>query len=91
MFEIGKLSWPCLFADSDVNALLGMLRDPVFLIFGGSAMVAVVAIAGYYWFALRTAQLDASLKQEMLARGMSAAEIQAVLAASSKGTDKETS
>jgi hypothetical protein len=45
-------------------------------------MVAVPAIARYWW-RIRQSEIDASLKHEMLQRGMSAEEIQTVLSASS--------
>ena len=43
----------------------------------------VVPWVAYYWWKIRQSELDASLKQEMLQRGMSAEEIQLVLTASS--------
>jgi hypothetical protein len=48
-------------------------------------MVVVPAIARYWW-RIRQSEIDASLKHEMLERGMSAEEIQMVLAASTRDT-----
>jgi hypothetical protein len=60
---------------------------PVIAIVGG-CLVALVSSAMYYWnkarqsdLALRQAELEAQLKQSMIERGMSADEIQRVLAA----------
>jgi hypothetical protein len=48
---------------------------------GGAFLVAIVAIIAGSWCQWRKRELDTSLKQEMLARGMSADEIERVLSA----------
>src|SRR5262249_20392129 len=54
---------------------------PLVLIFGGSAVVAIVAIVAAFIYASKKRDSDAALKHEMIARGMSADEIQQVLSA----------
>ena len=51
-----------------------------------ASIVAGTAVKG--WFRFRRAQLDADLKRDMIARGMSAEEIVQVLAGKS-GKDRE--
>jgi hypothetical protein len=48
---------------------------------GGGTLVAVIAIVTVQWRLLRQAQMDASLKHEMIARGLSAADIRCVMEA----------
>lgn len=50
---------------------------------GGAFLVAIVAIIVGSWSQVRRREMDTSLKQEMLARGMSAEEIERVLSAGS--------
>jgi hypothetical protein len=45
------------------------------------ALIALAAVVGGLWYAHRKLYIEASLKQEMLTRGMSAEEIKEVLAA----------
>jgi hypothetical protein len=52
-------------------------------------MVAVPTVARYWW-RIRQSEIDASLKQEMLQRGMSAEEIQMVLAASTRDATQQS-
>ena len=53
-------------------------------------LIFLVIIIGHFWLKARQADIDASLKEEMLARGMSADDIKKVLEASSeKGSDEE--
>ena len=57
------------------------------LIFGGSVVVGLVAIILTFIYKSRAREADMNLKHEMLARGMSADEIEKVLAATSSPTD----
>jgi hypothetical protein len=43
------------------------------------AAIAIASSLGYYWHLVRKAEIEATLKQDMVARGFSAAEIIAVL------------
>jgi hypothetical protein len=62
-----------------------VFTNPNFLTSAAIICALVVPWLAYYWWKIRQAELDASLKQEMLQRGMSAEEIQTVLTASSSG------
>ena len=57
---------------------------------GGAFLVAIIGIITTSWSQWRKRELDTSLKQEMLARGMSVEEIERVLSAGS-GTLSGTS
>jgi hypothetical protein len=48
------------------------------------ALVGLVAILAHQWRAVRRAEMEAALKQDMLKRGLSAEEIERVLRASEK-------
>ena len=48
------------------------------------AAICIVPSIAYYWSLVKKAELDASLKQTMLDRGMSADEIERVLRAKGK-------
>jgi hypothetical protein len=54
---------------------------------GGAFLVAIIGIITTSWSQWRKRELDASLKQEMLARGMSAEEIERVLSAGSASAE----
>jgi hypothetical protein len=54
---------------------------------GGAFLVAIVAIIVGSWSQVRRREMDTSLKQEMLARGMSAEEIERVLSAGSASAE----
>lgn len=56
-----------------------------FLAVGGGLLIGLVAVAGGLWANIRKTEIAAALKQNMLNRGMSAQEIQAVVEA---GTDR---
>lgn len=60
-----------------------LLRNPVLIVFTSSTICAAVPVIAHYWYRIRRAELDAILKQEMLARGMNADEIERVLRADS--------
>jgi hypothetical protein len=49
----------------------------------GTALVFLVWIFAHYWAKVRRMELEAALKKEMLNRGLGAADIERVLAASS--------
>jgi hypothetical protein len=57
--------------------------NPVFLMWGAIALIVIVPTVGAYLVRWRKSELDASLKHEMIARGMSADEIERVLRAKS--------
>src|SRR5262249_60569283 len=58
------------------------LLIPVAAILGG-VLIALVAMVLYHFRSLRQAELDATLKQDMINRGLSVADIERVLWASS--------
>ncbi|HTQ38080.1 MAG TPA: hypothetical protein VMJ32_03580 [Pirellulales bacterium] len=67
--------------------LLTRLSNPdsiMLLIFGGAILFGLVAIAGSIAIKIVKSNNETRLKQEMLARGMSADEIRAVLEAGTK-------
>jgi hypothetical protein len=51
----------------------------------GAAVVFLVWILAHYWANVRRLEADATLKREMLARGLGAADIERILLASSGG------
>ena len=63
-------------------------KDPALLIpivlFVGLALVGITAIVAHYWRAVRQAEMDTALKQDMLKRGLSVEEIERVLRASER-------
>ena len=58
-----------------------MLFNPVNIFWIAIAAMVCVPSGMEYWRRMRKDELDASLKHEMIARGMSADEIERVLAA----------
>lgn len=58
------------------------------LIFGGSLIVALVAIIGSLIYHFRKREAEMNLKREMIARGMTADEIERILAAKCTPDDK---
>jgi hypothetical protein len=50
----------------------------------GGFLIAAIAILALHWRRIRVAEIEANLKQQMLERGMSAAEIAQVVRASSQ-------
>ena len=73
------------------------LSSPGTVMWLAIAAIAVASIVGGYLCeahrcncALRKAELEATLKQQMLDRGMSAAEIKEVLSASAKSTSGQS-
>jgi len=49
------------------------------IIFGGAFLVGAIGIVARTWQCVRRAEIDADLKREMLARGMSADDIVRVI------------
>ena len=70
--------------------MLDLLQNPLVIIFGSVVLLSVVPTLAHYWYKSHKAMLEASLKEQMLQRGMSADEIQQVLEASSDGVKKRT-
>lgn len=58
-----------------------LFSDPLVFLTVVFLTAGVLAILAHYWWKVRQAELEAALKQEMVRRGMSAREIQQVLAA----------
>jgi hypothetical protein len=56
-----------------------MLGSSTFWLFAWLTITSVVSSVAYYWYKARKAELEASLKQQMIERGMSAEEIVKVL------------
>jgi hypothetical protein len=54
------------------------------LAIAGGLLCGLVAIVATFWYRIRKAEIAATLKQEMLNRGMSADEIKTVLEAGTK-------
>lgn len=52
----------------------------------GGLLIAVISIVSHQWRRVRVAEYEASLKQQMLDKGLSAGEIEQVLKASTKIT-----
>ena len=61
--------------------MLEFLTNPFVLVFAFVFLPGIISAAGYYCLKFRQAQLDADLKMAMIQRGMSADEIERVLAA----------
>lgn len=61
--------------------MLQLLTNPLFLIFAPATLVPVTAIIAHVWHKAHRESLDASLKHDMLERGMSADDIVKVLEA----------
>lgn len=70
--------------------MVEVLRNPVFLMWTAITLMAVVPTLAHFWWKIRQAEIEASLKRDMLQRGMTAEEIQKVLGASSNEARKKT-
>jgi hypothetical protein len=66
-----------------------VLTNPLFIIFAAITLISVVPTIAHYWYKARQAEIDANLKHEMLQRGMSAEDIERVLAAPGKVPGKK--
>jgi hypothetical protein len=53
----------------------------VLVLFGGLILVSLVVVIGAIWHQFRKSDIEGFLKRDMIARGMSADEIERVLAA----------
>ena len=59
-----------------------LLENEELVFWSAITLICVVPVIGHYWAKVRRAELDATLKHEMIQRGMSPAEIAEVLQAS---------
>jgi hypothetical protein len=64
---------------ADVLSRFGFGELIGFLSVGGGLLIALVAVAGGLWVENRKLEVNAALKHDMLAQGMTADEIQTVL------------
>ena len=60
-----------------------------FLLFGGITIMVVITILATAWTTTRQANLDADLKRDMIQRGMSAEDIERVIAASANSNPRD--
>jgi hypothetical protein len=77
--------------DANVSEILSKFTAGEFVglvAVAGGCLVAIVAIAGGIWAKVRHTEMAAMLKHDMLARGMSAQEIQMVLDAGKDCSEK---
>jgi hypothetical protein len=58
-----------------------IMANPFVFVLGILVLTVVVPTITHYWYHVRNSELDASLKHDMLQRGMSAEEIAAVMEA----------
>jgi hypothetical protein len=72
------------FLDRPTGELMGL----AFLV--GLIAFILICTIGYVWHQFRKSDIEASLKHEMLQRGMSADEIERVLAAKTGPVEKQT-
>jgi hypothetical protein len=56
-----------------------LLHNPVFIVFAFLTITSVVSTLAFYWHKVRRAEFEASLKQQMIDRGMTAEEIRIVI------------
>ena len=61
--------------------MLQLLTNPLFLIFAPATLVPITAILAHFWHKGRRDSIEATLKHDMLERGMSADDIVKVLQA----------
>jgi hypothetical protein len=67
--------------------VIQLLTNPLFLIFAPATLVPVTAIIASFWQKAHRDSIEASLKHDMLERGMSADDIVKVLAAGGSKKD----
>lgn len=70
--------------------MIELLQTPLFIIFASLTLVAVLPSLAHYWYKAHKAGLEASLKEQMIQRGMSADDIRQVLEASADGTTRKS-
>ena len=61
--------------------VLHLLTDPIFMALAPATLIPVTAIIASFWYKAHRDSLEASLKHDMLQRGMSADDIVSVLQA----------
>jgi hypothetical protein len=66
-----------------------LLHNPVFLSLAAGVLIVVVCTVPAYWYKTRKASLEAELKRDMVARGMSADEICRVIESRAGGPDRQ--
>jgi hypothetical protein len=64
------------------------LANPANFFWLAIAVIVCLPVVAEYWRKMRKDELDANLKQDMLARGMSADEIERVLSARGEKIDR---
>jgi hypothetical protein len=80
--------------DGEMSELINALGEGVVWVVGFAlpgTLIAVTAIIAHVWRSHRRAEMEIALKQEMIARGMSAEEIVAVVRASSEVAENHES
>ena len=65
-----------------------LLHNPVFLSMAAGVLIVLICVAPGYWYRAKKAALEAELKRDMIARGMSADEICQVIHARPSGSDR---
>lgn len=66
-----------------------IFSDPVNIVLTMALSIPIIAVIGYYWHEVLKTRSNNELKQSMLERGMSAQEIEQVMNAGNKQTDKK--
>jgi hypothetical protein len=61
-----------------------LLSNFNFVFWSAVTLIVIVPTVAYFWASVRQAEVEANLKRDMIARGMSAEEIQRVLECSKK-------
>jgi hypothetical protein len=62
-----------------------LIHNPLFLSLTAGVLVVLITVAPAYWYSARKTALEAELKRDMIARGMSADEICQVIQARPPG------
>jgi hypothetical protein len=73
--SMGRTVMGQIFSSMNYGQFMGMLAV------GGGLLIGLVSVIGGMWTAARKTEIDGLLKQDMLARGMSAEDIRTVLTA----------
>jgi hypothetical protein len=72
---LGEVSWAELLRDPST---LGVVVGPLMVV-----LIVLATTGAYYWYKVAKIRAESELKQTMVERGMSAADIERVLAAKS--------
>jgi hypothetical protein len=72
-----------MFASMNYGQFIGLIAV------SGGLLIGLVAVAGSMWTEIRKTEIAALLKQDMLARGMSADDIRTVLTADKTASCRE--